>query len=300
MLDKLLKIIPKERVRLSEPMSKHTTFKIGGPADYFLTVNNLEELRSILKVAKEYNIALHIIGNGSNILVKDKGVSGIVVKLGMNDAKIVNINEGVVEAEAGISNAKFAAYLQENELSGFEFAAGIPGTIGGSICMNAGAFSGEFKDVIKDVTFIDMESLKLFTVPKSELNFGYRHSIFMDYKNAIILSARFEFKRGKKEDIKNRILEIFNERKSKQPIDKPSAGSTFRREKDFIPAKAIDESGLMGVRVGGAEVSTKHAGFIININHATAKDVLELINIIKKTIKEKYSVEIQPEIEIWE
>lgn len=300
MLDKLLKIIPKERVRLSEPMSKHTTFKIGGPADYFLTVNNLEELRSILKVAKEYNIALHIIGNGSNILVKDKGVSGIVVKLGMNDAKIVNINEGVVEAEAGISNAKFAAYLQENELSGFEFAAGIPGTIGGSIRMNAGAFSGEFKDVIKDITFIDMESLELFTVPKSELNFGYRHSIFMDYKNAIILSTRFEFKRGKKEDIKNRILEIFNERKSKQPIDKPSAGSTFRREKDFIPAKAIDESGLMGLRVGGAEVSTKHAGFIININHATAKDVLELINIIKKTIKEKYSVEIQPEIEIWE
>lgn len=302
MLDKLSMIVGANNIYKDEPLSKHTTFKIGGPAEYFVIANSVDELIKVVKISKNNNIPLHIIGNGSNLLVSDDGVKGIVVKLGMKKVDIIKDkgDEVIVEVEAGLSNALFSKYMENNSLSGFEFAAGIPGTIGGSIRMNAGAFGGEFKDLIEDVTFIDMNTLVIKTLPKDLLGLKYRYSMFIDNKNYIILSARFKFKKDNQEEIKNRVLEISEERKSKQPIDKPSAGSTFRRLEGFVTAKAIDEAGLMGTSFGGAMVSTKHAGFIINEHNATCMDVLELIKLIQNKIYELHGVRIEPELEIWE
>ncbi len=300
MIDKLTKVVARDKIFKSELMSRHTTFKIGGPADYFIIVSTVDELKEIIKISKDENIPLYVIGNGSNVLIKDNGIRGIVIKLDMKGVKTFYTgDDAIVEVEAGLSNALFSKYLVDNELTGFEFAAGIPGTIGGSIRMNAGAFGGEFKDIVEEVTFLDMDDLKLYSYRDNMLNFSYRYSTFIDKKRAIIIKARFKLKKGKRSDIEARIAEISNERKTKQPIDKPSAGSTFRRVDGFITAKAIDESGFKGYKVGGAEVSTKHAGFIINNKNATAKDVLELVDIISNSIKEKYGVEIKPEIEIW-
>lgn len=301
MLDKLKMIISEGNIFLLEPMSKHTTFKIGGPADYFVIVFSIDELIKVAELARKENVPFYVIGNGSNILVKDDGIRGIVGKLNLTKTTITSIDDDnyIVEVGAGMTNAAFAKFLAENELSGFEFASGIPGTIGGSVRMNAGAFGGEFKDIVREVTFLDIDSHELYTYQNDKLNFSYRHSMFIDNKNLIIVKVQFIFKKASKELIKNRIAEIFNERKEKQPIDKPSAGSTFRRINGFIPAKAIDEAGLKGYSIDGAEVSTKHAGFIINTGNATANDVLTLIDIIKQTIKEKYNVELNPEMEIW-
>lgn len=298
----LSKIVGAKNVLINEPMNRHTTFKIGGPAEYFVVVNSIDELIKVIEVSKNKSIPLHIIGNGSNLLVSDEGVKGVVIKLGINNMAILHEENdaSIVEVEAGISNAAVAKFLEEHSLSGFEFAQGIPGTIGGSIRMNAGAFGGEIKDAIVDVTLIDIKTLNIKTLTNDALNFKYRYSMFIDNKNYIILSARFKFKRGNREDIKRKMLEISSERKSKQPIDKPSAGSTFRRLEGFITAKAIDEEGLMGTKIGGAMVSTKHAGFIINDGNATAKDVLELIKLIQNKIYELHGVRIEPELEIWE
>ena len=300
MLDKLIAIVPEENIFINELMKKHTTFKIGGPAEYFVVVNSLDELGNIIILAKRNNLPLHIIGNGSNLLISADGVRGIVVKLGMSNAKIISDNDNViVEVEAGDTNASLARFLEENSISGFEFAAGIPGTIGGSVRMNAGAFGGEYSNIIEEVTVLDVDTFKIRSLTKADLKFSYRYSMFIDNKNYIIISAKFKFKKDDRENIRNRMLEIQNKRKAVQPIDKPSAGSTFRREGDFIPAKAIDDGGLKGRKVGGAEVSTKHAGFIINAKDATAKDVLELIEIVQEEIKKQTGVLIKPEMEIW-
>ena len=297
-IEKLLKVIPKENIYINEPMSKHTTFKIGGPADCFVKAKNLEQIECVLNLCKEQNLPLTVIGNGSNVLVKDNGIRGIVLKINMDDYSIKSEgNDVIVDVEAGMLNAKLAHVLLQEGIKGFEFASGIPGTIGGAIKMNAGAYGFEIKDIILETTYIDIETSEVKTANKDEMDFSYRHSIFSD-KKAIILSAKFKFKYGNKEEIEKKMQENLNSRKEKQPIEKPSAGSTFKRGEDFITAKLIDECGLKGRKIGGAEVSSKHAGFIINSGNASAKDVIDLVNLVKNEVKKQTGKEISLEIEI--
>ena len=292
--DELIKNISKEQILCDEPMSKHTTFRIGGPADIFVKIKNLENLKYVLKIAKNRNLPLTIIGNGSNVLVKDNGIRGIVIKLEMNDIQVLD-NQIIVDAGATLT--KICKVAKENELSGLEFAYGIPGTIGGAIVMNAGAYGGEMKSIVSKTTYMN-DNLEVKTISKEEHNFSYRTSIFSENKSLIIISTVLEMTKGSKEDISNQMKQNINSRIEKQPVDLPNAGSTFKRGKDFITAKLIEEAGLKGFSIGGAMVSTKHAGFIINTGNAIAEDVLKLVEQIKKTIKEKFNKEIELEIKV--
>lgn len=289
--------IPKENIYLNEPMSKHTTFRIGGNADIFVTANTLEQINYILEMVKENNIPLTIIGNGSNVLVKDNGIRGIVLKIRLDNYEI-NRQDLVVNVEAGMLNAKLAQILLKEGIEGFEFASAIPGTIGGAIKMNAGAYGSEMKDIILETTYIDMDDEnKIKTVNNSEQCFEYRSSIFKN-KNVIIISTKLLLKYGNKEEIEGKMKNYLQSRKEKQPLELPSAGSTFKRGKDFITAQLIDECGLKGIKIGGAEVSKKHAGFIVNTGNATAKDVINLVNKVKAEVFNKFNKNIELEIEI--
>ena len=289
--------IPKENIYLNEPMSKHTTFRIGGNADIFVTADTLKQINYILEMVKENNIPLTIIGNGSNVLVKDNGIRGIVLKIRLDNYEI-NRQDLVVNVEAGMLNAKLAQILLKEGIEGFEFASGIPGTIGGAIKMNAGAYGSEMKDIILETTYIDMDDEnKIKTVNNSEQCFEYRSSIFKN-KNVIIISTKLLLKYGNKEEIEGKMKNYLQSRKEKQPLELPSAGSTFKRGKDFITAQLIDECGLKGIKIGGAEVSKKHAGFIVNTGNATAKDVINLVNKVKAEVFNKFNKNIELEIEI--
>lgn len=279
----------------NEPMSKHTSFKIGGIAECYIKVNQKEELQEILKISKAYAIPLTIIGNGTNILVKDKGIKGIVAKINIKNIEIDSSSQ-LVKVKAGSSVGEIAQVLKQNNLTGFEELSGIPGTIGGAIRMNAGAHGKEIKDVILSATAIDYEgNIKKFN--KQEMQFEYRNSIFSKEKY-IILEAELQLAKGNKEEIEKRMKEFFEWRKVHQPLDYPNAGSTFKRGEGFITAGLIDQCGLKGYTIGGAQISTKHAGFIINTGNAKAKDVLELIEITKKEVLEKFQKEIKLEIEV--
>lgn len=291
--------IPKENIYINELMSKHTSFKIGGPADIFVKAKNINQINEVLKICNENNIPLTIIGNGSNVLVRDKGIRGILLKIEMTNYNIEKNGQWAeVKADAGVLNATLAYALMNESLTGFEFAAGIPGTIGGAIYMNAGAYGGEIKDIVEETTFIDLEDEnKIKTMNKLEQDFSYRHSIFEE-KNVIIISAKFKFKCGNIEEIKNTMKENLGSRKEKQPIEMPNAGSTFKRGNGFITAQIIDECKLKGAKVGGAIVSKKHAGFIVNTGNATAEDVINLIKKVKNEVLEKTGKKIETEIRI--
>lgn len=285
--------IVKENIFLDEPMSKHTSFKTGGNADLFIKVYSVEEIKSVLKVSKENNIPLFVIGNGTNLLVKDEGYRGIILQIKLEDTKI---NDTEVIVQSGIKNATLSKKLVENNLTGFEFASGIPGTIGGAIKMNAGAYGSEMKDIVQEVTFLDYEG-NIHTINNLECEFSYRHSKFFNEK-AIILETKFKFEKGNKEEIQERIDELLKQRKEKQPIEYPNAGSTFKRGENYITAKLIDECGLKGYSIGGAQVSEKHAGFIINKGNCTSKDILDLIEYVKTKVKEKFGEDINLEVEV--
>ena len=287
----------KENVYIDEPMYKHTTFKIGGNADYYVVPSMKDENKILetIKYCKDNNINYRVLGNGSNILVRDEGIRGVVISLKNFDW--FNIEDNVIEAGAGLSIAKASKLFLENSFTGLEFACGIPGTIGGAIYMNAGAYGGETKDVIDTVTYIDLDTLELRTISNEECEFDYRTSKFHNIK-AIILSCTLKIILGEKEAIKNKMDENIASRNSKQPVNMPCAGSVFRREEGVIVAKLIDDAGLKGYRIGGAEVSTLHAGFIVNTGNATAKDVLDLIDYIKIIVKEKYGVTLHEEVQI--
>ncbi len=291
----LEKYISKDDIFIDEPMSKHTSIKIGGPADVYAKLKSIENISKILKIVKEKNIPITILGNGTNILVKDNGIRGLVIRICDESYKMISDTE--IEVSSGMLNAKLARILQEKELSGFEFASGIPGTIGGAIRMNAGAYGGQMQDIVKSTKYIDLDDLEVKELKNSEQQFSYRKSIFSD-GNKAILSAVLKFTKGSKEEIQNKMNDNLMQRKEKQPIDKPSAGSTFKRGSDFITAKLIDECGLKGYKIGGAAISEKHAGFVVNLGGATAKDVLELCDIIKKTVYEKFRKEIELEVEV--
>ena len=291
---KLTTIIEESKIKTNEDMSKHTSFKAGGKAKFYIRAKTVEDVINTVKISKENNIPIVVLGNGSNILFKDEEFNGVVLKIELDTLKI---EENIITAEAGVKNAILGRKTVDNNLQGFEFAAGIPGTIGGAIRMNAGAYGGEIKDIVQDVEYLDYEDLKIKKITNKECNFEYRHSVFCENKN-IILSATFKLENGIKEEIANRMNEFAKSRKEKQPLEYPSAGSTFKRGTDFITAKLIDECGLKGYQIGGAQVSEKHAGFIINKENATAKDIIDLVEYVKKTVKEKTGKSIDLEVEI--
>ena len=288
-----------EDVLLEEPMSKHTTFRTGGNADFFISLNknNITNLPKVLKFAKDNNLPYLFIGNGSNVLFSDNGFRGIVFLLkSLDDYEIF---DDYVYASSGISLSRLSKIFQENGITGLEFACGIPGTLGGAIFMNAGAYGGEIKDIVLEVQYLDLNDMQIHTLTNEELEFDYRKSIFQTkIKDALIINAKLKKVMGDKEKIKETMDMNMESRNLKQPVSLPSAGSTFRREEGIIVAKLIDEAGLKGYSIGGAEVSTLHAGFIVNKNNATTKDILDLINYVKKVIKEKYNVELHEEVRI--
>lgn len=291
--DVLTKEISEENIFIDEPMKKYTSFKIGGVADIFIKVKSVQELQYIIEVAKKENILVTIIGNGSNLLVKDNGIRGIVIMLNMDK---IEIEDTIVTVEAGVKLGFLAQKLLKEELTGFEFAAGIPGSIGGAVRMNAGAYGGEMKDIIVETKCLT-PSGEIVTLSNEEQEFSYRHSIFMENRY-IVLETKIKLQKGNKDEIKAKMDDYAQQRKEKQPISLPSAGSTFKRGTDFVTAKVIDECGLKGFSIGDAQVSTKHAGFVVNNGNATAEDVLRLIEHVQKVVLEKTGKKIELEIEV--
>ena len=293
------KIVGEDKLKIDEPMSKHSSFRVGGPAELFLEVDSVEKLKAILEVNKELKLPITVIGNGTNILVKDKGIKGIVIKYvakGISKATLDN-DTFAITADAGLPNAALANELLKDSLTGFEFAASIPGTIGGAIYMNAGAFGGEMENIVSEVTFLDLDDLAIYKSDGDDCDFSYRHSKF-ENMNTVILSATMVFSKGNKDEIKRTMDAYLEKRLETQPYDKPNAGSTFKRGDGFITAMLIDEAGLKGYTIGGAQVSEKHAGFIVNTGNATAKDILDLIKYVQKIVMEKYGKAIEPEVRI--
>ena len=292
---KLQDVINKKNIYINEPMSKHTSFKIGGVADYFIKITSVDELKNLFKISKKYNVPITLVGNGTNLLVKDGGIRGFVVKLEMNNFKIKRTTNDVqITVESGMTLAALANIALREEITGLEFLSGIPGTIGGAIRMNAGAYGGEMKDIVVKTKYMTYDG-KVKTIDLDEHEFEYRNSVF-SRMNVIILETTLKLSKGNKKEIDAKMKEYAASRKEKQPLEYSNAGSTFKRKEGYITAKLIDEAGLKGYSVGDAEVSTKHAGFVVNKGKATAKDVLELVDHIKKTIKEKNNLDIELEI----
>jgi UDP-N-acetylmuramate dehydrogenase len=282
-------------ILFDEPMKNHTSFKIGGPADVMIIPRSEEELINAVKICRDNGINMYIMGNGSNLLVRDGGIRGVVIKVneGINNIKV---DGNTIISQAGALITAVSRIAMSNSLTGLEFANGIPGSIGGAVTMNAGAYGGEMKDVIKKVRVLDSEN-NIKELSNEEMNFRYRGSRVVD-ENLIVLSAEFELKPGNYEEIQAVMKELTHKRTSKQPLELPSAGSTFKRPVGYFAGKLIDDAGLRGLRHGGAQVSEKHCGFIVNIDNATCKDVLELIAVVQKTIKDKFAVELETEIKI--
>ncbi len=289
--------IPKDNILYNEDMKKHTTFKIGGPAECFIKIKTKEELKEILNIAKENKIPVTILGNGSNILVLDGGIEGITLTIQIEYIDIKQNGEKYkIYVGGGYKLSKLAQICLKNEISGFEELSGIPGTIGGAVSMNAGAHGKEMKDIVEKIKCVDINgNEKEFS--NEEANFEYRKSIFKG-NSYIVTEVVLNLEKGKKEEIKAKMDEYAQYRKTKQPIEYPSAGSTFKRGKDYITAKLIDDAGLKGYSIGDAVVSTKHSGFVINKGNASAKDVLDLVKYIKDTIEEKFNKQIELEIEV--
>lgn len=291
--EKLTAALAEERVLLSEPMKKHTTFRIGGPADYFVMPASEEEVEKAIAVCKEEESPYYILGNGSNLLVSDAGYRGVVIQI-YKEMSQIRVEGTCIYAQAGASLAKIAAAALDAGLAGFEFAAGIPGTLGGACVMNAGAYGGEMKDVLADVTVLD-ENGKLQRIENEQLELGYRTSIIAR-KGYTVLGAKIQLQEGVREEIRGLMNELKEKRVSKQPLEYPSAGSTFKRPEGYFAGKLIQDSGLCGFRVGDAMVSVKHCGFVINAGEATAADVDLLIRQVSAKVEEQFGVPLEPEV----
>lgn len=292
---RLQQFVNRNDILKNEPMSKHTSFKIGGVAEYFIKIKDIQALKNILVLANENNIPITVVGNGTNLLVREGGIKGFVLKLELNDFKIKrNVKDVIITVEAGMALSALSAIALKEEITGLEFLSGIPGTIGGALRMNAGAYGKEIKDIVIKTKAITYDG-KIKTLTADEQKFSYRNSIFSN-NEFIILETTIKLKKGKKENIEEKIKEYSLSRRESQPLEYPNAGSTFKRKEGLITAKLIDECGLKGFNVGDAEISRKHAGFIINKGNATSSDVLELIEIVKNKVKEKFNVEIELEI----
>lgn len=282
-------------VLFDEPMSRHTTFRIGGNADVFVNASSSEEIVSIISYCLEHHIPYMCMGNGSNMLVSDNGIRGVVISIGSNMSE-VQVVDNMIYAEAGALMSKIASAALGAELSGFETLSGIPGTVGGGIYMNAGAYGGEIKSVLKNVTFISKNN-DIVTMDTDQLELGYRHSIF-ETNGGIIVKCCLELKKGNKNEISAAMKEYSKRRNEKQPLSMPSAGSTFKRPEGHFAGKLIQDAGLMGFSIGGAQISTKHAGFIVNTGNATAADVLALIEHVRKTVFAQSGIMLEPEVRL--
>lgn len=287
-------IYSENQIEFDANMSEHIYFKVGGPADVLLVPNTKEQLVKTIKVCKENNIPYYVIGNGSNLLVKDGGMRGVVIKL--TEINKISSANGKITAETGALLKDVSKEALDNNLTGLEFACGIPGSIGGAVFMNAGAYNGEIKDVIESAEVLTQDG-EIVTYNKEELNLGYRTSRVMQ-ENAIVLEAVFALENGDHEKIKARVDDLTEKRESKQPLEYPSAGSTFKRPEGYFAGKLIQDAGLKGYSIGGAAVSEKHSGFVINKGNATAKDVLDLIAHIQKEVKKQFGVDLYPEVRI--
>ncbi|RBP44765.1 UDP-N-acetylmuramate dehydrogenase [Garciella nitratireducens] len=288
-------IVDKEQILIDEPMRNHTSFKIGGPADFLVLPKSVIEIQNIVKICKKENIPFFVIGNGTDLLVRDKGIRGVVLKIAKNFDHVKIIGEKVI-AQAGISLSALAKVLLKNELTGFEFASGIPGTLGGAVTMNAGAYGGEIKDVLKNIEVMDQEG-NIFILEGEEMKLEYRSSVVQE-KNFIVLTATMQLQKGNYEEIKEKMRKLDEMRKTKQPIQWPSAGSTFKRPRGYFAGKLIQDAGLKGFSMGRAQVSDLHSGFVINKGGATAREVIELIGYIQATVKQKFGVDLHTEVKI--
>ncbi len=286
-------LLGEDRVFTEEAMSQHTTFKIGGPADYFLMPDKGEDVGRVIKICKEKEIPYFILGNGSNLLVGDGGYRGAVIQIYRNMSS-VTVEGNEITAQAGALLSAVAAAAKNASLTGFEFAGGIPGTIGGAVVMNAGAYGGEMKDVLTEVTVMNAEG-DIFTLPTEELELGYRTSIIKT-AGYIVLEAKIRLKEGNPEVIRETMKNLTIRRTTKQPLEYPSAGSTFKRPEGYFAGKLIMDSGLAGYQVGGAQVSEKHCGFVINAGDATARDVRTLMDNVRDIVYKKYGVTLEPEV----
>ena len=286
-------ILEDNRILEAELMSRHTTFRIGGPADFFLVPENADEIRRIIAVCKEKNVPYFILGNGSNLLVGDGGYRGVVIQIYKN-MSAVKAEGTTITAQAGALLSAVAAAAKNASLTGFEFAGGIPGTIGGAAVMNAGAYGGEMKDVLCEVTVMDKEG-EIFSLPAEKLELGYRTSVIKK-AGYIVLEAKIQLKEGDQEAIRETMKDLTIRRTTKQPLEYPSAGSTFKRPEGYFAGKLIMDSGLAGYQVGGAQVSEKHCGFVINAGGATAKDVRTLMDNVRDIVYKKYGVTLEPEV----
>lgn len=276
-----------------EPMSKHTSFRIGGPADLFVQPANEEELWNALHLARQEKVPFFIVGNGSNLLVSDEGFRGMILHTG-GMLKDIFVEGDVIYAQAGALLSTVAKTALEHGLAGMEFAAGIPGTLGGAVCMNAGAYGGEMKDILLDAEVLTQEGERL-VLPVEELNLSYRHSVIFE-KNYVVLAAHIRLSRGDTAEIKNRMNELAGARRDKQPLEYPSAGSTFKRPEGYFAGKLIQDAGLKGYTVGGAQISEKHSGFVINRGGATAEEVRFLIRQVQQKVRSQFGVELEPEV----
>ena len=295
--EKLIEIVGAENVALDEPMSMHTTFRIGGPADCFVTPSSIEQLQAVLAACGASGERVRILGCGSNVLVADEGLRGVVVRIGPKMADVAIDEHGAVVAQAGAMNSKVARAAQAAGLAGYEFAAGIPGTIGGAAIMNAGAYGGELRDVATGVTCVDAEG-NLVALTAAEADWGYRHSMMGDAGH-IVLSVSLQLHPDDPVAIQDRMDDLSRRRNEKQPLDLPSAGSTFKRPEGHFAGKLIQDAGMQGYSVGGAQVSTKHAGFVVNVGGATAADVLQVICDVQAHVFERSGVRLEPEVRLW-
>jgi UDP-N-acetylmuramate dehydrogenase len=295
MFEELCRQLPAEIMKENEPMQYHTSFHIGGPADLLILPRSIEEVKCVVTYCHRNAIPLLVIGRGSNLLVRDKGFRGVVMKLADNFRETHNESEQI-HAQAGISLYELTRIAAAASLQGLEFAEGIPGSLGGAVVMNAGAYGGEMSDVVSEVQTID-EKGDIRLVTKDELNYSYRGSVLQN-SNSYVLSARLQLAPGDQEEINARMQEYAHKRADKQPLEMPSAGSTFKRPDGYFVGPMLEELGLKGYPYGKAQISAKHAGFIVNRGGATAEDVLTLIAIVQKRVREKFGIDLQPEVRI--
>lgn len=291
----LIQILDQDDIKQDEPMSLHTSFKIGGPADFFVTPKNIEKLVRTIKLCAKDKIPYYVIGNGSNLLVTDKGFRGVIIQIYKNFDDI-NIVGDRVYAQAGVLLSKLSKEIYNASLEGFEFASGIPGTLGGAVFMNAGAYGGEMKDIVESVTVITHQG-DLIDLPKEALSLDYRSSV-LQKEDYVAISVTLQLKKGNKASIKQILDDLTIKRTTKQPLELPSAGSTFKRPEGYFAGKLIMDSGLSGFSIGDAQVSEKHCGFVVNKGNATSEDVLLLIDHVRKVVKENFGVELEPEIKL--
>lgn len=278
-----------------EPMSRHTTFRTGGPADYYAAPESAEEIAALIRTARELALPCYIIGNGSNLLVRDGGYRGLIIQI-WNNMNEIRVEGDRICAQAGALLSRIAHRALDAELTGLECESGIPGTLGGAVVMNAGAYGGEMKDVLLSVRVLD-EDGNVRTLMAEELELGYRTSVILK-KGYIVLDAVLQLSHGDSASIAARMEELKIQRVSKQPLEYPSAGSTFKRPEGYFAGKLIQDAGLKGYRVGGAEVSQKHSGFVINVDHATSSDVLQVIADVQKIVQDRFGVFLEPEVRI--